>query len=79
MPVKQPPKIKPRRWWYAVEVGKGRYAEVMGNDIGHSAPVLFDSPDVAEAHAFLDHGEKVVQVKLVKRRTGWKGKRIKKK
>lgn len=69
-------KHKPRRWWYAVEVENERYAPAMGGVTDNEAPGLFDTRDRAEAHAFLDHREKVVQVKLVRRRTGWKGKPI---
>ena len=69
-------KTKPRRWWYAVEMGKERYVP---DDIDeNTAPALFDTRDRAEAGALVYHGEKIVQVKLVKRRTGWKGKSIKK-
>ena len=67
---------KPRRWWYAVEVDKGRYVPIFGGIDDNDAPALFDTRARAETDAFLDHGEKIVQVKLVRRRTGWKGKRI---
>ena len=67
-------KVKPRRWWYAVEIGTERHAPLFGGITNNKAPALFDDIHGALSHAFLDHGEKVVQVKLVKRRTGWKGK-----
>ena len=67
---------RPRRWWYAVEIDEERYVPIFGGIGENNAPALFDTRARAEADAFLDHGEKIEQVKLVRRRTGWKGKRI---
>ena len=44
-------KTKPRRWWYAVEMGKERYVP---DDIDeNTAPALFDTRDRAEAGALV--------------------------